>query len=367
MLEYIIIAVFIIIIILFIVLARYYYKNTVTNKCRNVKPEKEQSLLGVYKTPYYDSFTLVDFYIKSSFNSCSIGSFKNDYVNLCALEEIIKQGVRCLDFEIYSLNNQPVVSTSSIDKVYSIKETFNHIPFIKVMKVLENKAFSGEYISNNSDPLIIHLRFKTNNPVAYENMQKILSDYDGYNILLKNDNIPLHKINMNLLLNKIIIIVDSSNKSYQGTSFEKYVNGESNSNYLRKSKYTDIKYTPDVNELINFNKVCLTIVMPDNDSENINHDFCKEVGCQMTAMMYQLNDDNLKKSDSFFETKDQAFVLKPDNLRYIKQQYIVGDYLNKSENPNINVIGVIPLQDKEKYGFDTITTFLPEFNLNLNI
>ena len=32
------------------------------------------------------------------------GSYKNDYVNLCALKSCIKQGARCLDFEIYSVN-----------------------------------------------------------------------------------------------------------------------------------------------------------------------------------------------------------------------------------------------------------------------
>ena len=48
---------------------------------------------------------LFDYYIKSAYNACSGGSYDNDYVDICVLKSIIKQGVRCLDFEIYSIND----------------------------------------------------------------------------------------------------------------------------------------------------------------------------------------------------------------------------------------------------------------------
>ena len=44
---------------------------------------------------------LYDYYIKTAFNACSGGSYHNDYVDVCVLKSILKQGVRCLDFEIY--------------------------------------------------------------------------------------------------------------------------------------------------------------------------------------------------------------------------------------------------------------------------
>ena len=47
---------------------------------------------------------LRDFYIKTAYNCCASGQFKNDYVGACALYNAIAQGVRCLDFEIYCLN-----------------------------------------------------------------------------------------------------------------------------------------------------------------------------------------------------------------------------------------------------------------------
>ena len=88
------------------------------------------------------AYALKNYYIKSAYNACSGGSYKNDYVNICILKDLLKQGVRALDFEIYSLNDQPVVSTST-DSSYFIKETFNSVPFSDVMNVLVNYAFSG--------------------------------------------------------------------------------------------------------------------------------------------------------------------------------------------------------------------------------
>jgi hypothetical protein len=45
---------------------------------------------------------LNDYYIKSAYNACSGGNYKNGFVNICNLKSVLKQGVRGLDFEIYS-------------------------------------------------------------------------------------------------------------------------------------------------------------------------------------------------------------------------------------------------------------------------
>ena len=48
-------------------------------------------------------YTLKDYYIKSAYNACSGGDYKNDYVDLCVMKDLLKQGVRGLDFEIFSI------------------------------------------------------------------------------------------------------------------------------------------------------------------------------------------------------------------------------------------------------------------------
>jgi len=69
------------------------------------------------------SGNLYDYYIKTAYNACSGGNYKNDFVNVCNLINVLKQGVRCLDFEIYSIGNQPVVATSTVDNVILRKHT----------------------------------------------------------------------------------------------------------------------------------------------------------------------------------------------------------------------------------------------------
>ena len=60
-------------------------------------------------------YLLRDYYVKTAYNCCCSGQFKNDWVNTCALKTAIGQGARVLDFEIYSVNNQPVIATSSVN------------------------------------------------------------------------------------------------------------------------------------------------------------------------------------------------------------------------------------------------------------
>ena len=52
----------------------------------------------------YINYTLKDFYIKSAYNCCSTGSYKNCNVSLDMLKYVIRQGVRLLDFAIYSID-----------------------------------------------------------------------------------------------------------------------------------------------------------------------------------------------------------------------------------------------------------------------
>ena len=43
----------------------------------------------------------------------------------------------------------------------------------------------------------------------------------------------------------------------------------------------------------------------------------REMGCQLLAMRYQKVDVNVEENDVFFDENGYAFVLKPENLRYI--------------------------------------------------
>ena len=268
------------------------------------------------------SGNLCDYYVKTAYNACSGGSYKNDFVNICNLKAVLKEGVRCLDFEIYSIDNDPVVSTSTVDD-YHVKETYNSVPFTEVMSVLRNYGFAASTTPTYSDPLIIHLRFKSNNKSMYDKLAKIFKDNTdimlGPKYSFETEGKNLGQVPLLSLQNKIILIVDRTNTTFlENEELLEYVNLTSNSVFMREYSYYDIKNNPDINELTEFNRRGLTIVLPDNTAnpDNPSGIVCRANGCQMVAMRYQQVDNMLEENTAFFDRVGYAYVLKPYELRY---------------------------------------------------
>lgn len=300
----------------------------------NLYPSINGYIQPINKSNPNHKFNFYDYYIKTAYNACSGGSYKNDFVDVCNLKSVISDGVRCLDFEIYSVDNKPVVSTSTSDNLY-VKETYNSVGFASVMNVIKNYAFSSSTAPNYSDPLVIHLRFKSNNPLMYKNLADIFKQYTnsmlGKQFSFMNNDKNLGDAPIVDLMNKIVLIVDASNSTFLDTpNLLEYINALSNSSYIRLHRYFDVKNAQDVNELKNFDKTGMTIVLPDKSSDppNPSGPLCREIGCQMVAMRYQKVDNFLKENSLFFNEAGSAFSLKPAALRYIKTTVTV-----KKANP----------------------------------
>jgi hypothetical protein len=263
-----------------------------------------------------------EYYIKTAYNACSGGSYKNDFVNICNLKAVLKQGVRGLDFEIYSIDNQPVVATSTSDNYY-IKETYNYVNFSEVMSTIRDYAFSQSTAPNPADPIVIHLRFMSNNQDMYTNLANIFKSYDdemlGKEYSFENSG---HNIGDEKLLNfmkKIILVVSRENTSFiENKELLEYVNLTSGSMFMRAYTYFDVKNNPDLEELREYNKRNLTIVFPDHGSDPPNPSgiLCRDAGCQLVAMRYQYVDNFLVENALFFDRCGYAFCLKPERLRY---------------------------------------------------
>ena len=321
---YAILAFTFLILIIFIIYMIYLSRlqDSEVNYMNNLYPSINGNLRSITSSDPDCSGNLFDYYIKTAYNSCSGGSYKNSFVSIDVLKAVIKQGVRCLDFEIYSVNDEPVVSTSTIDN-YHVKETFNSVNFGLVMDTIRNYSFSGGTCPNPTDPIIIHLRCKSNNQKMYSKLAKIFkSNTDimlgmnySYEIKGKNlGNVPLLS-----LKNKVILIIDRSNTSFfENKELLEFVNLTSNSIFMREYDYYNIKNNPDMNELIEFNRRGMTIVLPNNgqNPENPNGIVSRANGCQMVAMRYQMVDNNLMENTGFFDRAGYAFTLKPVELRY---------------------------------------------------
>lgn len=321
----VILVIVIFVIILLTLLYYFYMRNLPSKECNSMDAlysKLNGKIRSINSTDPDCGYLLRDYYIKTAYNACSGGSYKNDFVNICVLKDLLKQGVRGLDFEIYSIDDRPVVATSTSDN-YFVKETYNYVSFSDVMSLIRDYAFATGTAPNSSDPIIIHLRIKSENQKMYQNFAKLL---ESYNNLLLGKEYSYEDRGKNLgetklleLAGKIVIIVDRINNSFlECQEFLEYINMTSNSLFMRALNYYDIAYTPDMSELIEFNKKCMTIGMPNKGSnpDNPSGIVLRETGTQMIAMRYQLFDTYLQESDMFFDLNGYAFVLKPENLRY---------------------------------------------------
>jgi hypothetical protein len=264
---------------------------------------------------------LRDYYVKSSYNSCCGGHFKNDYVSICALENVLKNGARFLDFEIYAKDDKPIIGASSSAE-YSYKEMYNHVEFEEAMKKIRDTAFT-DITPNNDDPLILNFRIKTNNVQVHDIMAKDIYYAFGRNFLnnnykFENQGNNLGEVELKDLKRTVLISVDKSNTTYKSTKLYSYVNIASGSSFLRTYRNYDIEYATNLEEITNFNKGSMAIVLPDYQDSNDNKPFmiAKEAGVQFIAMNFQKFDAAFKMYSLLFDAAGSAFILKPDHLRF---------------------------------------------------
>ena len=140
-----------------------------------------------------------NFYVKTAYNCCCIEGYKNNFVAICGLNACIKQGARCLDFEIYSLNNEPIIAASTANNNF-IKETYNYVKFVDALNTINSKAFNAEFTNCHLDPLYLHFRIMSENATIFDKMgeyiERILYDSNSSNSPHFIDNV-VHMDNSN--------------------------------------------------------------------------------------------------------------------------------------------------------------------------
>jgi hypothetical protein len=265
---------------------------------------------------------LRNFYIKTAVNCCCLGEWKNNYVDIVPLQSAIADGFRCLDFEIYSENDKPVVAASTKSSHY-YKETYNSIPFLDAMAAISQIAFTTTKAVNSTDPVFIHLRIKSNNKKIVPEIVSAINGQFGnrllgpnYNYVFNGNN--LGQVPMSELVGKVIIMADISNPLCVDNDLPLYqiINFGSNSPFLHQLQYEmGVKNTPNMDELIDHNKKNMSIVFPDDPfKENVNFNVSKAFGCQFIGIMTQVKDLNFQLYDNAFNDAGSAFILKPPEL-----------------------------------------------------
>ena len=240
---------------------------------------------------------------------------------------VLARGCRFIDFEVFSVDNQPVIASSSV-KSFNYKETYNHIPVSDAFEVLGSYAFSGAKCPNPGDPFIIHMRMMSRNVTMYDNMAKIImqSKAIARNLLgpkygREYQSKDLGNESLTDLKGKIIFIVDGTNSLYRKTKLFELINMSSNTMFLSKYTYFGVKNVGDPQAFKDANKKNMCLVMPDKGGRPINdgHNGPFTWGCQIAAMCFQdeARDEKLKAYEDKFASVGYAFILKPAELRYV--------------------------------------------------
>ena len=271
---------------------------------------------------------LRDYYVKTAYNCCSSGNYKNDFVNICALKNCIKQGARCLDFEIYAVDKKPVIATSSTGVNFKYKETYNYVDFSKAMSIIDTYAFSSATCPNPEDPLILNFRIMSSITIIHDMISTSIYNSLGNRLLDKNFSYEMRGLNIGAyaitsLMGKIIIIVDKSNPTFYSSKLHEYVNITSSTPVMRSLRFNEVEFCPDVDELIYFNKEHMTIVLPSHsaNSKNLISSVAMHRGCQFIGMSFQTFDVNMEFYTKFFDESGQAFVKRYERFLY-KPQFI---------------------------------------------
>lgn len=272
-----------------------------------------------------------NFFIKTAYNCCCVDGYKNNWVDGCALRKCIYQGARCLDFEIYSYNDEPIIAASTANN-NSIKETYNYMKFQDVLNIIKNENDSNK-IANHSDPLFLHFRIMSDNFNIYEKMATLIksvlfnnNDQNQNRCNIKEQKLVMSNINDNNLQNKYIIMVNAKNYvNVQQTDLINYVNLQSGGPNLGLLRYQTLLAAGANNALLKAQtKRSLFIVLPDlnNNIENYDWTIAYNNGCQFIAMKFQNVDNQLIHYNKimFIENINninelrRAIVLKPKHL-----------------------------------------------------
>jgi hypothetical protein len=354
-----------ILIVLIVFICIYVAKGSTVSYMNSVKAN--DSIISLYYPPIqYDScgniividssgnitgndgtYYINDYYIYGSYNSCNMsGRNKNNVVGIYGLTYVISQGTRFIDFEIYNKNNEPIIATSSNPSNYYIKESDNYVLFKDAIDTIIKNAFSIMYSPNPNDPIFLHLRIKSTNHNMMTRIIDILNPYRNQFLLgpkynyeyqscsVDNNNETvcksknLARVPLYFFQKKIILMLDRSNTAaFEYSDLMELVNITTDSMNCRLLTNHDMIYSPDQFELLEFNKLSMTIVTPDVGvkSENPSLQSSMKLGIQIDAIDFSNPDENMKKAQETFNIQGFAFILKPPELRFKPVIYNIPD------------------------------------------
>jgi len=293
-------------------------------KVANVPPSNETltKKLNVYQDLIKPSplgcpnnYALTDYYVASSGASILPGNTLYTYLTTETLTKVVKAGARLIELFVYDVDKNPVVGLAS--KTTKKMITYNTLSFEDCCVALANSMFSPDVAIGYKDPFVLSLVLETSDNAVLTRCAEIMKmtlrkfmlpseySYQRKNIAIE----PICDFQ-----GKLIIV---SGENIKGNGMDELVNMSWVSSNMRRLTYTQASQTYDMEELVEFNKRNITLVVPDLDTttfSNKNPEICYSFGCQWVAMNYGSLDNAMEIYTGKF--LDNSFALKPDVLRY---------------------------------------------------
>jgi len=267
--------------------------------------------------PQPSEYRLCDYYIASSSYSVFPGADVYDYISDKILPMVIKAGPRLVELDVYSdEQDKPVVGLKN--QKLGTDYAYNTVPLEACCISIMNNAFNSINCPVSSDPFLLSLVFHTDKSIVINAAAEILKTTFKSNLLdytygYQRKNIVVEPICN--LQNKIVII---SGGNVKGTLMEELINISWSTSHLRRMTYTQASQPHDADELVNYNRNHITMVVPDvgEDLKNNNPQILLTYGCQLIMMNYGSIDDMMELYIGEFQ--ENSIVLKPAALRPLK-------------------------------------------------
>lgn len=291
--------------------------NSVNKAKSNFKSYEQVTKLAPLGCPTSGDYKLCDYYLASSAYSLFPGQQVYDYISDQILPLLIKAGVRLVELDIYAdENNRPVVGLKN--QKLGTDYAYNTVPFDACCVSIANNAFNSISSPVSSDPFVLSLVFHTNKTNVINACADSLKTTCRSHML--DESYAYHRKNLAVepvcnLQNKLVIV---SNDSVKGTMMEELVNMSWSTSHLRRLTYTQASQPHDANELIDYNRTHITMVVPDISSDllNSNPQILFTYGCQWIMMNYGSIDSMMELYIGEFQ--ENSLVLKPKALRHLK-------------------------------------------------
>lgn len=268
--------------------------------------------------PTGDDTRLCDYYIASSAYSVFPSTYTYDYISDSVIPLVVKAGARLVELNVYADNGKPVVS---LQNELGFNYAKNTVSLESCCVAIANTAFNKQETTVASDPFVLSLVFQTEDAKILNASAEILKTTVGKYIL--GPEYSYHRKNLAVepvcnLMGKLILV---SGGNIKGTEMDEMVNLSWSTSHLRRLSYMQASQPYDHEELIDYNRRHITMVVPDPspDLKNNNPTVLFAYGCQWNLMNYGSVDDMMEMYIGEFQTS--SVVLKPETLRYKPKKY----------------------------------------------